>query len=129
MGLDNKQKVLLAIYLEYQKDIPNMRENINSNIIGGDFEMFAIALAKLLNERLITGADFSRGGRGNKILHVFTDNIKITVDGINYVEQKLEIEKTLTGPEKVREVADKGIKWGWEQAKDFAAKVLAEMLK
>lgn len=129
MGLDNKQKVLLAIYTEYQKDKPDMRNNINVEAIGVDFEVFAIAIDKLVNEGLINGADIVRGGRGNNPLDVYTDNIKMTRYGIEYVEQKLEIERTLAGVEKVKKVADKGMQWGWEQAKDFAAKVLAEMMK
>jgi len=34
MELDTKQKVLLAIYMEYQKDIPNMSEAIRAETLG-----------------------------------------------------------------------------------------------
>lgn len=127
MKLDTKQKVLVAIYTEYQKDIPDMRTNIKSKELGIDGEVFAIALDKLLNEGFITGVQFSKSK--NKIMATFTDGIMMTRDGIDYVETKLGIEKTLSGMEKVQEMAKKSANWGWNEFKDITVKVLAEMGK
>ena len=127
MKLDTKQKVLVAIYTEYQKDIPDMRTNIKSKELGIDGEVFAIALDKLLNEGFITGVQFSKSK--NKIMATFTDGIMMTRDGIDYVETKLGIEKTLSGMEKVQEMAKKSANWGWNEFKDITVKVLAEMAK
>ncbi|CEN94330.1 YjcQ family protein [Paraclostridium sordellii] len=127
MKLDTKQKVLVAIYTEYQKDIPDMRTNIKSKELGIDGEVFAIALDKLLNEGFITGVQFSKSK--NKIMATFTDGIMMTRDGIDYVETKLGIEKTLSGMEKVQEMAKKSANWGWNEFKDITVKVLSEMAK
>ena len=44
MGLDIKQKVLIAIYTEYQKDLPNIDGNVNANILGIDNNIFNVAI-------------------------------------------------------------------------------------
>lgn len=127
MKLDTKQKVLVAIYTEYQKDIPNMSYNIKAKELGIDGEVFAIALDKLMNEGLITGVNFNKVN--NKILATCMDELMMTRDGIEYVETKLGIEKTLSGTEKVQEMAKKSVNWGWNEFKDITVKVLSEMGK
>lgn len=54
MQLDSKQKVLMAIYAEYQKDIPDM-DLVSFESLDMDSKVFYIALDKLENEGLITG--------------------------------------------------------------------------
>lgn len=127
MELDNKQKVLLAIYTEYQKDLPDMSSNIRHDVLGIEKPVFEIALDKLENEGLINGVNFSRAG--NKIYVAFTNNVKMTPYGIHYIEHKLEIEPTNTGNEKVKNIVKNVASWGWEQFKDIAAKTLAEIAK
>jgi hypothetical protein len=34
MKFDTKQKILIAIYIEYQKDKPNMKANIKGTVLG-----------------------------------------------------------------------------------------------
>lgn len=127
MKLDTKQKVLVAIYTEYQKDTPNMSSNIKAKELGIDGEVFAIALDKLMNEGLITGVNFNKVN--NKILATCMDELMMTRGGIEYVETKLGIEKTLSGTEKVQEMAKKSVNWGWNEFKDITVKVLSEMGK
>lgn len=127
MEFDSKQKVLVAIYTEYQKDIPNMKDNIRANKLGLEANVFNIALEKLENEGLITDVHFSRGG--GRLILSFTDDVKMTREGIEYVENKLEIPKTLTGMQKVQKLAKDGASWGWDQFKDIAARTMAEMFK
>lgn len=129
MELDTKQKVLVAIYIEYQKDIPSMGENIKSKVLGIESEVFTNAITKLINEGYITGVKISRGGIGNKIIAMFVNDMMISRDGIEYVENKIGIEITLTGTEKVKYIAKKAFETGWDQLKDIAAKTLAEMNK
>ena len=62
MGLDIKQKVLIAIYTEYQKDLPNIDGNVNADILGIDNNIFNVAIEKLENEGLITGSNLIKGG-------------------------------------------------------------------
>lgn len=127
MKLDTKQKVLVAIYTEYQKDIPNMINNIKAKELGIDNAVFEIALDKLMNEGLITGVDFIKSN--HQILVTYMDELMMTRDGIEYVETKLGIERTLSGVEKVQEIFKKSADWGWNEFKDIAVKVLSEMGK
>lgn len=126
--LDTKQKVLIAFYTEYQKDIPNMRE-VNASDVGVDKDAFIVAIQKLENEGLITGAKFTKGGRGAVPLMVIQDFIMLTNYGLHYVEEKLEIKPTLSAGEKVKEVTSKAAKWGYNELKDFGVKVTAELIK
>jgi hypothetical protein len=126
--LDTKQKVLLAFYTEYQKDVPNMR-NITPSELGISKDQFVVAIQKLENEGLITGAKYMKGGRGVVPLDAITDFIMVTRDGLQYVEEKLNIQPTMTAAEKTKEVSKKVAEWGYNELKDFAAKVLAEILK
>lgn len=127
LELDAKQKVLLAIYTEYQKDIPNMEENLKAQKLGLEYNIFKIAVDKLQNEDLINGAVINRGGNSHIPAVVSMGNVKMTRIGIDYVEHKLEIERTLSGAEKVKTISENAAKWGWEQFKDITAKVLAEI--
>ncbi len=128
MELDNKQKVLLAMYVEYQKDLPEMDKNIKAGVIGLPQDVFYVALDKLVNEELITDVVFSRGGNGSVPLMAFLNKAKLTRVGLDYVENKLQIEKILDGKGKVQKVAEKAGLWGLDQIKDMTAKVLAEMV-
>lgn len=127
MNLDTKQKVLIAIYTEYQKDVPDMMNKIKPVELGIDENVFNIALSKLDNEGLITGADFVKVK--NEIVHSYVDGIMMTPWGIEYVETKLGLDKTLSGMEKVQEMAKKSVTWGWNEFKDITVQVLSEMGK
>lgn len=109
MEFDSKQKVLIAIYTEYQKDIPDMKNNIKADKLNLDNTVFKIALEKLENEGLITGVQFIRGGNSHIPISAFTDSVKMTSYGILYVEEKLNIEKTLTGMEKVKKISGSAV--------------------
>lgn len=127
MKFDTKQRILIAIYVEYQKDKPNMGNNIGFNVLEIEKQVFEIALKKLDNEELITGVKFSEGG--GRILIAFTDNIMMTPQGIEYMETKIGLSHVLPGKEKVEFIFKNAVSWGIEQLKDVAAKTLAEMNK
>jgi len=121
--IDNKQKVLIAIYTEYQEDLPNMKDNINFKKLMMDKEIFNTALIKLENEKLITGVKKIMDGV------LWTEKIMMTSNGIEYVENKLGIEKTLSSSEKVKEVLGKSAKFGWNEAKDILTSTLAKIVR
>lgn len=127
MDFDTKQKVLIAIYAEYQKDIPEMSKNITTDILGIDFKKWIIALEKLENERLICGTKFADTNEGP--IAAFLDRTKMTPYGIQYVETKLKIEPIKTGKEKIQELAAEAANWGWNEAKDILARILSEVIK
>ena len=128
MDFDTKQSVLLAIYTEYQKDIPNFIENITPTGLKMGDDVFAFAIKKLLNEGLICGAEIS------KVLGPFTPqidmyNTMITPTGIQYVEGKMGISANLSGKEKVEIVKKSLSEKGYDLLTDLLAKIIAEMAK
>ncbi len=127
MELDTKQKVLLAIYMEYQKDRPDMQNAITAQNLGIDNDVLRIALAKLDNEGLVNGIAFCKGD--SRVLGAYVNNAKMSSYGIEYVETKLQIDPAMTGKEKVEKVIAKTAEWGFEQLKDIGVKVLAEIAK
>lgn len=54
--------------------------------LGLDLEQYGELLEIMQQGNLIFGANITRAGQGNKVTMVFTDNIKITVNGIEYLE-------------------------------------------
>lgn len=128
MELDAKQKVLMAIYVEYQKDVPDMT-TITFDRLDMDSLVFKIALDKLENEGLISGTKlhFRQGSPYPDV--VSTNFIKMTREGIQFVEGKMEIERTLSGKEKLELLRQKCGKLGWEALSEFTAKVLVEISK
>ncbi|MGG0284107.1 hypothetical protein ABEY41_03050 [Peribacillus butanolivorans] len=119
--LDTKQKVLLGFYTEYQKDIPRMID-INAELLGITQEQFKIAIKKLESEGLISGAGYT-------VMGPITREIMVTPYGLNYVETKLGIDPTNSGEEKVKKLTGRVTEWGYNELKDFAVKVTAELIK
>lgn len=128
MEVDAKQKVLIAIYTEYQKDIPEMA-NITFSSLGLENDVFKVAVEKLDNEGFITDATITHGGNGTIPLMVNIKYCKMTRSGIDYIESKAQLDQTLSGEQKVKGLLEKAGKWGWDQFKDFGARVVSEMLK
>lgn len=85
--LNPKQKVLLALYLDYNKNYPNP-ETITKELLGIDSDTeFFIALRKLEIEQLITGV-VPRGPHGPFVcMEVEMQNITLNNNGIEYVEK------------------------------------------
>lgn len=96
MGYTTKEKVLVAIYDEYQKDLPDMG-TITAESLGLELEVFAVAIEKLYNEELIrlprhlTDA-VKRGGLGTPALFVNITGAMISPIGIEYVDRKLGVK-------------------------------------
>jgi len=128
MKLDLKQKVLVAIYTEYQKDVPEM-DNITQALFDIDESKFIIALKKLENEQQIVGVKLAEYVDGTFLLPNTMTQVMMTNRGIDYVENVLDIQPTLTGKEKAKAIFSKAGELGFDQLKDFAARVTAEMLK
>ncbi|MBC9783533.1 hypothetical protein H1S01_03275 [Heliobacterium chlorum] len=123
--LDAKQKVLLAIYTEYQKDIPDMT-NVTPESIGISRSAFNVAISKLSNEGLI---DKVIAVSGDNEVEYLMHKAMMSREGISFVESKASIEPTDNGNQKIKKLMEECLKWGWEQAKDICAKALAEMAK
>lgn len=105
MKLDAKTQVLLALYTEYQKDLPKMK-NVTSASLDMDSDVFNVALKKLDIEGYITGLGVFASGN-DPFYTVMTDNIMLTRDGIDMVENKLGIAKELDAKDKLLYIVKK----------------------
>lgn len=127
MELDTKQKVLIALYTEYQKDLPDMK-SINAETLGLSKEVFFVAIMKLKTEGYITDLiELKVAGMLHPLYRL--DNMKLTRDGLEYVETKLDINSKATGKEKVIAVSKKLGEWGMDTLKDVVGKIAAELIK
>lgn len=127
LELDSKQEVLYAIYLEYQKDLPDMK-SITYKSLDMDLDVYQMALIKLQNEGLIDGLRIIPPGTviPSRIKGLDKDNILPTFKGIEYVEGKLEIEGDKSSIEKLLILKDKFGKLGWSVLKEVVSKILIE---
>lgn len=130
MELDTKQKILVAIYTEYQKDLPYMSAVLSPNSIGFEPEIVRVALLKLEAEGYITGYRDSQWNPGQPAVRCIDPHsyIMMTREGIDYVEQKLNIDPKASNREKVETVAREGVRWGVDFIKDVAARALKDMM-
>lgn len=124
MELDSKQIVLISVYGEYQKDIPDYKNGVSSAALGLSQQVIDIALKKLQNEGLIAGFE-SRTADGRVGYNI--NFIMLTPAGQNYVENKLLIEPRASGEEKLTAVLSRATDFGWKIISDIAAKTLAEI--
>lgn len=127
MKLDTKQQVLLAFYIEYQKDLPNMK-NVNNTALDMDIDVFHVALEKLDNEGYITGLTILPADN-DRFYMVNTNNVKLTRDGIEYVEQNFGIQKELTAEDKVKYIVKKCGIYGLQALKMFGGEALAALMR
>lgn len=109
MKLTSKETVMLAVYIEYQKDLPQMK-NINHTALNMDKDVFNTALDKLSNERYIT-----------------TENIKPTPEGLIYAEKYFSIQKYDTAAEKIEYIIKKCGTFGFSALKLFAVSAMEHL--
>jgi hypothetical protein len=127
LELDTKQKVLIAIYTENQKDIPKM-EDITPELFGISKDAFYTSLKRISDEGLVLGIQFSKGDE--RIVDAAIDNATMSFQGIEYVESKLlEIKSDKTLSEKFVIIQKVAQKIGSDMFTDYLAKVTAELLK
>lgn len=122
MKLDTKQQVLLALYMEYQKDLPKMGE-VNSEALNLDYEVFCVALEKLQTEGYITGLEV-HPSINNRFYKVRLDGVSLTRDGIDYVDNKFGIKKELGAEDKLKYLIKKCGVFGLVALKMFGAEAL-----
>lgn len=122
MKLDAKQQVLLALYIEYQKDLPKM-DGVKCSSLNMDIDVFNTALGKLLKEGYINGL-YAYPADNNEFYEVYTKNVGLTKDGIDYVESKFGIEKEISNADKLKYIIKKCGVLGLQALKLFGASAL-----
>lgn len=125
MELNPEQQVLLALFVEYSKDIPNM-DNITFTSLGMDKEVFNVALDKLNTKGYLNNFSPARG-KNNKILVVWLNGVSLSNDAIKAAEDLLDSLKFDNyTPESTSQKIFGTVK---EDVKDIIAKYFAELSK
>lgn len=94
----NKLKVMLSFMREINDgNMPSAKDYEITN------KEFWDIIDACQDEGLIKGASFSRGGQGNPILICFTDGIKLTVKGLEYLDEHSAAMKAYKGLKEIRE--------------------------
>jgi hypothetical protein len=104
MELDEKIQVLVAIYAEYQKPLPNIPKSINYETVSLDKLVFNSAIASLENEGYINGSVLL-GGINLLIPEIVKiKKTGITSKGINFVQEMMGIDEMLNKNQKAEAV-------------------------
>lgn len=114
MELDAKHQVLYALYAEYQQDVPDMA-SVTYKALEMDLAAYQMALIKLQNEGFINGLIVHPPDTvvPSKIKVMRVHNVLPTRYGVEYVEEKLQVDKSLTGKEKLLALRERFGKLGW----------------
>jgi hypothetical protein len=126
MILDAKRKILIAMFLEYQKDIYKM-ENVTPDSLEMDHRVFEVAVSKLQHEGYIEGAHITmiRGEvYGARIREALP-----TAYAIRYLENEFEIHEKDSKEEKSNKILKGILDAGMERAENIFAKIVAELIK
>ena len=130
MIIDTKREILTALFVEYQKDIPNFN-NVRTKFIqaGMDNNVFNMAILKLDNEGYIHNVNYVKGGRNpHGILSVRLDKALLTGQTVRYLEEKLDLENVENGPEKSKNILKRFTDAGFERVENIIAKIVAELI-
>ena len=123
MELDAKHEVLFALYAEYLKDLPDM-PSITFERLDMDKAVFYMALLKLQTEGFIDGLTTFPPNTRMLPRAVTLDSVMMTRYGIEYVEQKLELERMSTSQEKLKQLVYKFGRFGWSVLQNAVADIL-----
>lgn len=125
MTLDAMHLVLYAIYTEYQKELPDMG-SVTAEALGVDDAVFNVAVAKLANEGLITGALLRYVDQVNYPVFVDMGRVMPTPEALKLAAGEMEISAR-TGAERTRQLLKRFAGYSWDALADMAARVLAEI--
>lgn len=95
----NHRKVIFSLL----KEIKENKSEPKAEDYGLETPEFGDIVDMMLDEKLITGASVSRGGQGNKALVVFLKGSKISLKGLEYLENNSAWAKTYKGLKEVRD--------------------------
>ena len=79
----SKKELILKVLdsLNSASKVPSKEE------LGLDKEQYGEILEIMQHDNLIFGATITRSGQGNPVQFAWTDNVKITIRGIDYLEK------------------------------------------
>lgn len=126
LRLDSKQKVLLALYTEYQKDVPEFIR-LHPEALGMSQGVFYFAVKKLVDEEFIENVHLIWGEERSIPLGAALDVLKLTRHGIRYIEELFALDWTLQGREKVRVILTFSQDWGDEPLLHWISRIYREL--
>ncbi len=120
MTNDTKHQVLYALYAEYQKDVPDMR-TVTADSLDLKPPVFIAALLKLQNEGYIQGLVWipPKEMNANRVQACKRDNVFLTRQGVEYVEELAGIEASEKASMKIKRLAKQAGIFGMQCLKDF----------
>ena len=127
--LDVKLQVLLAIYAEYQRDIPNM-DRVTHEALQVDAQAFRAALIKLQNEGLISGLVIEppKETRADRVRGVIRTHMLPTRAGLDEAEKYIATGQADTAKSRLTALISRAGLAGLDWVKDVAAGVLADVI-
>lgn len=129
--VDGKREILTAMYIEYQKEIPNLN-NVKLKFIeaGMDKNEFNVAVLKLENEGYIHNVSYVKGGRNPFGIHsVDLDHTLLTKETVKYLETKLEVDINQNNVDKSNNILKRFSDAGFERMENIISKTIAELIK
>lgn len=94
----NTKKIIFSILTEIKKGEQEPKPSDYDLSI----EQFGEMVQIMIDGDYIKNAGISRGGEGNKPLIVWLDKAKITMAGLNYLEENSVLAKTYKGLKEIR---------------------------
>lgn len=94
----DKRKLIYSILREIE--LGNEPKHTDYGI---ELEEFGSVVEMIQSEGLIVGAKIQRAGKGSKIVYAFTHQAKITMKGLNYLEENSKMSKLYKGLKEVRD--------------------------
>jgi hypothetical protein len=93
----NQLKVVISLLREFSDgNMPTAAD------YGIEKEAFWDILDAMQDDGLIKGVRFSRG-KGNRIIMAFLENVKVTIKGMEYLNENSALAKTYKGLKEIRE--------------------------
>lgn len=125
MLIDAKRTVLLAMFLEYQKDIYDMSK-VTAESLELDERVFNIAVSKLQHEGYIEGAHIT-------FIHgeVYGARVRESLPtpyAIRYLEEKLELEANAPGQDKAKSILKNIAEAGYDKLESLLAKIVVQYI-
>lgn len=95
----NRKKIIYSLL----KEIENNEVEPKAKDYGISITEFGDIIDMIEEEGLIKGSEVTRGGQGNKELIIYLDQAKISMKGLNYLEENSSFAKTYRGLKEIRE--------------------------
>jgi hypothetical protein len=123
------EQVLTAMYVEFNKDVPDMAEHVTARLLGMENLVFRVAVWKLSVEGYIDGMVPINDGNSDYPAGVLLGEAFLTDKGKGYVQRKLGIDESEDRQSRLKKIADKAGVLAWDMVKAYAVNALDGILR